>query len=184
MYQVNYGGRPRHTEDRIFESICEALDSTSINHSDCLLVDPKLLQAFFCCYCNEPIDRAYFEHVRQVLLEDVGYENDDSFARFLSFKTSNSYEGLVALWLWQCQFLVITERRYSLAMQVEVIYNWIRFVLTNTFSLTHGILTTSFFSPTDSHIPVVGDLFMRITSLLGLQRNSYQELIQQTVQLV
>src|SRR5271170_3356429 len=115
LYQVNYIGPPYRKEDAdIFQAIVKELKTDLINHSDCLLVDPKLLRPFFSCFRKEAaLD------LREALTEDVAdVENDDPFAAFVAFNTQNNLRGLMALWLWQCQYLIIGELQYSWAAHV------------------------------------------------------------------
>lgn len=129
LYQLNYVGPPLHDEDRdIIKTLLYQLDTTRIKHSHCILLDPKLLQIFFRCYRNESIGPAYLEKLRECLLRDDD-DHLDPFAQFLSFEIGCTTTSLRALWLWQCQFFVMEQLEVSWALQVEVVYNWIRFLL-------------------------------------------------------
>ena len=68
------------------------------------------------------------EMMREPFEEDDVDANHDPFSRPLGFKTGNDGEALIALWLWQCQFLVIDELQCSWAKHIEIIYNWICFL--------------------------------------------------------
>ena len=132
MYRVNYVGGPyERKEIEIFMAIRGEISAGRINHPECLLVDPKLLMAFFRCYYNETLGPAYLETAqRALIIKDESFIGDDfPIPPFRSFRVENSYNGRIALWLWQCQFLILDQPEISWAIQVEIIYNWIRFVL-------------------------------------------------------
>jgi hypothetical protein len=121
LYQVNYVGPPYQKEDvDLVKVIVRGLQPDKINHPDCLMVDPKLLHYFFRCYDNNDTDGYNQISTPEPFKEDHG--------QLLGFETENRDEAFLALWFWQCQYLVMDELQCSWAKQIEIIYNWICFL--------------------------------------------------------
>lgn len=92
-------------------------------------MDPKLLATFCCCYKENSIIFTYDLFEYTPLEERDPQDVSDPYSVFLSFKTDSNVIGLKALWLWQCQRLIVSTTRYSYALIVEVVYNWVRFLV-------------------------------------------------------
>jgi hypothetical protein len=141
LYHLNYIGRAKNQSTQtldpqkfqLYEQFKKDLSYDKIL-PQCILVDPKLLATFHCCYGENVITFSY-DLLNRILSTKLGGANEslqdefDPYSVFLSFKTDNNINGLKTLWLWQCQRLIISRTRYSYALIVEIAYNWVRFLV-------------------------------------------------------
>lgn len=153
LYRINYIGSQVGAEQSVLmRSITSNLYNHEINDPECILVDPKLLGGFMICYrvkdsCD--ITDQDYANLCRLLRKKKGGWDLGPYDGFSSFTVERSTIGLRALWLWQCQKLVLSTLEISsIAQSVELMHNYVQ----------HLIL------PRDPDLSIVEDKFIEAAS--------------------
>src|SRR5947207_230942 len=136
LYRINYVSRPHNSADsHTILCITRLLSDCRINHPECILMDPKLLESFMIFYRNdsrlaeEPRSSREGDHRKLCqLLQKNPNDLDPGPYGFSSFTMQDSEVGLRALWLWQCQLLVLSWFKNSIESSSSTTSDLTRFL--------------------------------------------------------
>lgn len=140
LYQLNYVDDGKSIEEsspemytRIVKisEFCDRLSLRTISCPECVVLDPKLIATFCRYYKNWSLEDLLkvFDVAKQPAVDDSenGFKMDEYHVAIQSFRTENSFLGLRALWIWQCQKTATSPGLAPWALRIEAMFNWVRF---------------------------------------------------------
>jgi len=124
---------------QILHALTLEMTDYNINRPERILMDPKLFGPLMICYGSFGFD---YDSLSSILSQNAfmdfsllvqSDEQDPSLTPYDRITSFNSrrhrgQSGLQSLWLWQCQNLVLSQPQTSVALQVDFIYNYVRFM--------------------------------------------------------